>query len=510
MRTLIHLLIIASLLLLTINAVIAQVGIGNPTPHENAALDLKGSNKGLLLPEVSLPGSFTGVGPATGLIVWNTNSGFSDGVGVYYNNGTPASPSWVKISTGGVGVINVSANAPLSSTGGATPVISLSQANTSTNGFLSATDWNIFNTKLTTVSVSTRLTGNGTSGNPIDLNNSGVTAGTYTKITVDQYGRATSGTSLSATDIPNLDASKITSGTFPVTRLATGTSGQILRTNGTTVEWWTPNYLTSFTETDPTWNGTANQTGDIGRSGKVMIGGTTTPLQTLDVNGRINVVNGVIQRGGSAITTTDDLGLYSRVSGNWVRIMSNSANIRFYTNDNPTESTNSNFPLSVIHDASRPHVLGRFRHITYHPFNNSSWSGNPANAVQYFPAPGGDGSDDVRIGGSSGLSNDYRREWVAPYSGRIIRVIVRVGSNSGSNPEFNGRIARSINGAHALMTSTANGADNDAFVVFECTQNNTFNRGDRIGVGIDMNCSGCYMEDTNYFVTIVWEYDMFD
>jgi phage-related tail fiber protein len=43
----------------------------------------------------------------------------------------------------------------------------------------------------------------------LTLANSGVTAGTYTKITVDAKGRATVGTTLSATDIPTLTASKI-------------------------------------------------------------------------------------------------------------------------------------------------------------------------------------------------------------------------------------------------------------------------------------------------------------
>lgn len=41
------------------------------------------------------------------------------------------------------------------------------------------------------------------------LANSGVTAGTYTKITVDVKGRATVGTTLSASDVPTLTASKI-------------------------------------------------------------------------------------------------------------------------------------------------------------------------------------------------------------------------------------------------------------------------------------------------------------
>lgn len=43
---------------------------------------------------------------------------------------------------------------------------------------------------------------------------SGAAAGTYTKVTVDARGHVTFGDTLIAADIPNLDASKITSGTF--------------------------------------------------------------------------------------------------------------------------------------------------------------------------------------------------------------------------------------------------------------------------------------------------------
>lgn len=49
--------------------------------------------------------------------------------------------------------------------------------------------------------------------------NSGVTAGTYPKVTVDAQGHITAGASLSASDIPSLDASKITSGTIDPARL---------------------------------------------------------------------------------------------------------------------------------------------------------------------------------------------------------------------------------------------------------------------------------------------------
>ena len=60
----------------------------------------------------------------------------------------------------------------------------------------------------------TGLSGGGalTSDVTLSLDTSGVVAGTYTKVMVDSYGRVTSGTNLSATDIPNLDWSKITTG----------------------------------------------------------------------------------------------------------------------------------------------------------------------------------------------------------------------------------------------------------------------------------------------------------
>ena len=45
------------------------------------------------------------------------------------------------------------------------------------------------------------------------------TAGTYTKVTTNAQGQVTSGTALSATDIPELDASKITTGIIDASRL---------------------------------------------------------------------------------------------------------------------------------------------------------------------------------------------------------------------------------------------------------------------------------------------------
>ena len=59
------------------------------------------------------------------------------------------------------------------------------------------------------ITVSGDATGSGTTSITLTLANSGVVAGTYTKLTVDAKGRATVGTTLEATDIPTLTAAKI-------------------------------------------------------------------------------------------------------------------------------------------------------------------------------------------------------------------------------------------------------------------------------------------------------------
>ncbi len=82
-----------------------------------------------------------------------------------------ATNQYVKYSAAGGGggggtVTSVTASPPLSSSGGTTPNISITQSNTSTDGYLSSTDWNTFNNKQPAGSYITALTGDGTASGP--------------------------------------------------------------------------------------------------------------------------------------------------------------------------------------------------------------------------------------------------------------------------------------------------------------------------------------------------------
>ena len=65
-------------------------------------------------------------------------------------------------------------------------------------------------------------------------------------------------------------------------------------------------------------------------SGRLGIG-TTTATQQLDVNGRMTVRSGVIQNGLTPVTTTSDLGLYSQIPGQWMRLVTTGAPFAWFT-----------------------------------------------------------------------------------------------------------------------------------------------------------------------------------
>jgi hypothetical protein len=79
-----------------------SVGINTTNPDPSASLEVAGTNKGLLIPRVSLQSlndKATIPNPATALLVYNTNAGLGK-VGFYYNSGTAASPAWSLMGAG--------------------------------------------------------------------------------------------------------------------------------------------------------------------------------------------------------------------------------------------------------------------------------------------------------------------------------------------------------------------------------------------------------------------------
>lgn len=74
-----------------------KVGIRTINPDPSSVLDVQATDKGVLVPKVSLV-SYTDAAtissPAKGLVVYNTNTNTIVQEGLYMNYGTPASPDW--------------------------------------------------------------------------------------------------------------------------------------------------------------------------------------------------------------------------------------------------------------------------------------------------------------------------------------------------------------------------------------------------------------------------------
>jgi hypothetical protein len=77
----------------------AQVGVNTTNPHASSILDISATNKGVLVPRVSLANVTTTMldgtnTAATGLLIWNTNAATvgGNGIGFYFFNGTQWMP----------------------------------------------------------------------------------------------------------------------------------------------------------------------------------------------------------------------------------------------------------------------------------------------------------------------------------------------------------------------------------------------------------------------------------
>jgi hypothetical protein len=128
-------------------------------------------------------------------------------------------------------VTAVTATAPVVSSGGTEPNISMPAANTTTNGYLTSTDWNTFNSKAPATSGTSILYGNGTGGF------SNVTIGTGVSFvggTLSATGSGGSVTTVSVVSANGFAGTVANPTTTPAITLTTSISG-ILYGNGTAV-----------------------------------------------------------------------------------------------------------------------------------------------------------------------------------------------------------------------------------------------------------------------------------
>lgn len=142
-------------------AATAQQKIGNNpgTLNPGAILELESTNRGFLLPRISLTSLSTwglnGTG-TDGMMVYNTNT--TTGAGYYVWSGG----AWNRIFTGTVAAttnaLSYNAGALTSTVNGVGASATIPTANTTTLGLLSAADWNTFNGKQNALTVSNGLT----------------------------------------------------------------------------------------------------------------------------------------------------------------------------------------------------------------------------------------------------------------------------------------------------------------------------------------------------------------
>ena len=129
--------------------------LSNGNAYYSGSLGLGVTSPGAKL-EVAGQVKITGGSPGSGKVLTSDASGLASWQ-------TPAS----------AGVTDVTASAPLSSTGGTTPNLSLTQASSSTDGYLSSGDWSLFNGKLSTSLASSRIFVGNSSGQAAAVNVSG-------------------------------------------------------------------------------------------------------------------------------------------------------------------------------------------------------------------------------------------------------------------------------------------------------------------------------------------------
>lgn len=187
------------------------------------------------------------------------------------------------------------------------------------------------------------VTGTGTTGSStaLTLSNSGVTAGTYTKVTADAKGRITSGTTLDASDIPSLDSAKITSGTLDVARIPNLDASKI--TSGTIDAARLPSYVDDIVE-----GASLAAFPGTGETGKIYVALDTNKTYRWSGSAYVYITSGAVDsvagKTGVVTLTNSDVGLgnVENKSSATIRSEITSTNVTTALGFTPYNSTNPN------------------------------------------------------------------------------------------------------------------------------------------------------------------------
>ena len=286
---------VTSVSVVSANGLAGTVATSTTTPAITLSTTITGLLKGNGT-AISAATSGTDYAPATSgtsILYGNGSGGFSNvtiGSGISFATGTLS-------ATGSGGTVtSVTGTAPVVSSGGTTPAISMAAATTSVNGYLTSTDWTTFNGKQAALVSGTNIkTVNGTT-----LLGSG-DVGTITYA----YG-GTGQTTVTTGDLLYGSAANTWS------KLAVGTTGQILRVVSGAPAWGT-DYVGTVTSVGGT--GTVNGitlTGTVTSSGNLTLGGTLSGVSlTTQVSGVLPITNGGTNASTASITSFNNITGYT-------------------------------------------------------------------------------------------------------------------------------------------------------------------------------------------------------
>lgn len=212
------------------------------------------------------------------------------------------------------------------------------------------------------------------------------TAGTYTKVTTDAKGRVTSGTTLAASDIPNLDASKITSGTIDAARLPSYVDDVLEAAN-----------LAAFPAT--------------GESGKIYVALDTNKTYRWSGSAYVYITSGAVDsvagKTGVVTLNSSDVGLgnVENKSSATIRSEITSLNVTSALGFTPYNSTNPSGYITS--NALSPYLLTTTASSTYQPILVSGSNIKTINGSSLL------GSGDIIIsGGSGGTASGFEQTFL--------------------------------------------------------------------------------------------------